>query len=34
MPINEALRQHMEEKAPKVDETLRRIVRVEMKAAG
>ena len=32
--INEALRQHVEGKAPKFEETLRRIVREEMKAAG
>jgi uncharacterized protein (DUF4415 family) len=32
--INEALRKHVEGKAPKFEETLRRIVREEMKAAG
>jgi uncharacterized protein (DUF4415 family) len=32
--INEALRQHVEGKAPKFEETLRRIVREEMRAAG
>jgi len=32
--INDALRQHVEGKAPKFEETLRRIVREEMKAAG
>ena len=32
--INEALRQHLEGKAPKLEETLRRIVREEMRAAG
>lgn len=32
--INEALRRHVEGKAPKFEETLRRIVREEMKAAG
>jgi len=32
--INEALRQHVEGTAPKFEETLRRIVREEMKAAG
>jgi uncharacterized protein (DUF4415 family) len=32
--INEALRQHVEGKAPKFEETLRRIVREGMKAAG
>jgi uncharacterized protein (DUF4415 family) len=31
--INEALRQHVEGKAPKLEETLRRIVREEMRAA-
>jgi len=30
--INEALRQHVEGKAPKLEETLRRIVREEMRA--
>ncbi|MGO8932961.1 MAG: BrnA antitoxin family protein [Terracidiphilus sp.] len=30
--INEALRRHVEGKAPKFEETLRRIVREEMKA--
>jgi uncharacterized protein (DUF4415 family) len=32
--INEALRQHVEGKAPKLEEKLRRIVREEMKAGG
>jgi uncharacterized protein (DUF4415 family) len=32
--INEALRQHVEGKAPKFKETLRRIVREEMRATG
>ena len=32
--INEALRQHVEGKAPKFEDTLRRIVREEMRAAG
>ena len=32
--INEALRQHVEGKAPKFEETLRRIVREEMRRAG
>jgi uncharacterized protein (DUF4415 family) len=32
--INEALRQHVEGKAPKFEETLRRIVREEVRAAG
>ena len=32
--INEALRQHMEGKAPRFEETLRRIVREEVRAAG
>lgn len=32
--INEALRQHVEANAPKFEETLRRIVREEMNAAG
>jgi uncharacterized protein (DUF4415 family) len=32
--INEALRQHVEGKAPRLEETLRRIVREEMRAAG
>jgi uncharacterized protein (DUF4415 family) len=32
--INEALRQHVEGKAPKLEETLRRIVREEVRAAG
>lgn len=32
--INEALRQYVEGKAPKFEETLRRIVREEMRAAG
>src|SRR5208337_3145986 len=32
--INEALRQHVEGKAPKFEETLRRIVREEMRSAG
>jgi uncharacterized protein (DUF4415 family) len=32
--INEALRQHVEGKAPKLEETLRRIIREEMRAAG
>jgi len=32
--INEALRQHVEGKAPKLEETLRRIVREEMRVAG
>jgi uncharacterized protein (DUF4415 family) len=32
--INEALRQHVEGKAPKLEETLRRIVCEEVRAAG
>lgn len=32
--INEALRQHVEGKAPKLEETLRRIVREELRAAS
>ncbi len=32
--INEALRQHVEGKAPKFEETLRRIVREEMKGVS
>jgi hypothetical protein len=32
--INDALRQHVEGKAPKFEDTLRRIVREEMRAAG
>jgi uncharacterized protein (DUF4415 family) len=32
--INEALRQHVEGKAPKLEETLRRIVREEVRRAG
>jgi len=32
--INNALRQHMEGAAPKLEETLRRIVREELRAAG
>jgi uncharacterized protein (DUF4415 family) len=32
--INEALRQHVEGKAPKLADTLRRIVREEMRAAS
>lgn len=32
--INQALRQHVEGKAPKLEETLRRIVREEMRAAS
>ena len=32
--INEALRQHVEGKAPKLEDTLRRIVRAEMRAAS
>jgi len=32
--INEALRRHVEGKAPKLEETLRRIVREEMRAAS
>lgn len=32
--INEALRQHVEGKAPKFEETLRRIVREEVRRAG
>jgi hypothetical protein len=32
--IYEALRQHVEGKAPKFEETLRRIVREEMRVAG
>jgi uncharacterized protein (DUF4415 family) len=31
--INDALRQHVEGKAPKLEETLRRIVREEVRAA-
>jgi len=32
--INVALRQHVEGKAPKIEETLRRIVREEVRRAG
>lgn len=32
--INEALRQHVEGKAPRLADTLRRIVREELRAAG
>ena len=32
--INDALRQYVEGKAPKIEDTLRRIVREEMRAAG
>lgn len=32
--INEALRQHVEGKAPKIADTLRKIVREELRAAG
>ena len=32
--INEALRRHVEGKAPKLEETLRRIVREELRAAS
>jgi len=32
--INEALRQHVEGKAPKLEETLRRVVREEVRRAG
>ena len=32
--INKALRQHVEGKAPKLEETLRRIVREEMRVAS
>jgi uncharacterized protein (DUF4415 family) len=32
--INEALRQHVEGKAPKLEDTLRRIVREEMRMAS
>jgi uncharacterized protein (DUF4415 family) len=32
--INDALRQHVEGKAPKLEDTLRRIVREEMRAAS
>ena len=32
--INQALRQHVEGKAPKLEETLRRIVREEMRVAS
>lgn len=32
--INEALRCHVENKAPKIEETLRRIVREEVRAAS
>lgn len=32
--INEALRQHVEGKAPRLAETLRKIVREELRAAG
>ena len=32
--INDALRQHVEGKAPKFEETLRRIVREEMRKTG
>ena len=32
--INQALRQHVEGKAPKLEETLRRVLREEMRAAN
>ena len=32
--INEALRQHLEGKAPKLEETLRRVLREEMRVAN
>ena len=32
--INEALRRHLEGKAPKLEETLRRVVREELRAAS
>ncbi|MFP5235388.1 MAG: BrnA antitoxin family protein [Acidobacteriota bacterium] len=32
--INDALRQHAENKAPRLEDTLRRIVREELRAAG
>ena len=32
--INDALRQHIEGKAPKLEDTLRRILREEIRAAG
>jgi uncharacterized protein (DUF4415 family) len=32
--INEALRQHLEGKAPKLEETLRRVLREEMRIAS
>ncbi len=32
--INEALRQHVDGKSPKIEETLRRIVREEIRAAN
>lgn len=32
--INEALRQHLEGKAPKLEETLRRVLREEMRMAS
>ena len=32
--INKALRQHVEGKAPKLEETLRRVLREEMRAAS
>ncbi|HZP04513.1 MAG TPA: BrnA antitoxin family protein [Terracidiphilus sp.] len=32
--INDALRRHVEGKAPKLEDTLRRIVREELRAAG
>jgi uncharacterized protein (DUF4415 family) len=32
--INDALRQYVEGKAPKIEDTLRRIVREEIRAAG
>ena len=32
--INQALRQHVEGKAPKLEETLRRILREELRVAG
>ena len=32
--INEALRQHVDNKAPKLEDTLRRIFREEIRAAG
>jgi uncharacterized protein (DUF4415 family) len=33
-PINQALRQHVEGKAPKLEETLRRVLREELRVAS